>query len=275
MGMATSIAMMLSAAIAGVATSIFGPAGAIFFGAGLIALAFIIISFLKEPETPRSEPETEEQTSGKAGIWAGIKTIKDNPLLLTIIVIITLLNFIVSPLNVLFAPYVLELGADAKIYGFLSASLVLGNFLAMFVLNFVKIKKPLLVLGWGTFGIGLGLLGLALAPAAIISAMSLLLMGTIASVLNIAIRTIFQERVPADILGRTMGLVTALSQSAQPAGYVLAAALLAITSAKISFAAMAFAMAIASLLWLRPAVKKQFNLAANDQAPDRAKPVQQ
>ncbi len=261
MGLASTIAMLLSAAMAGIATSIVGPAGAIFVGAVLVLLALIIISFLREPKI---ELSGLQETAKKPGIMAGVQVLKDNPLLTAVIFMATLINFIVAPMAVLFAPYVLELGADATTYGILSAMVVLGSFIGMLLLNFIKIKRPLLVLGWGTFGIGGALFGLAVAPSQIIAAICIMSLGFISSILGIALSTIFQERVAPDVLGRTMGLMTALGQGAQPAGYILAGALLTITTARYSFAGMAVLMALASLLWLRPSIKRQFNAAEKD-----------
>jgi F0F1-type ATP synthase membrane subunit c/vacuolar-type H+-ATPase subunit K len=57
------------------------------------------------------------------------------------------------------------------------------------------------------------------------------------------------------LMGRAVGVMSALGQGAMPAGYALTGALLAVASAPSIFAGMFALMALSSLVWLRPSVR--------------------
>lgn len=259
MGLATTVATLLSAAAAGVATATLGVSGAIFLGAGFIMVALGFMCFLEEP-VAKAVPSASSQQA--PALMAGFKVLRDNPLLAVIVFMATLLNFILSPLTVLFAPYVLELGASAAGFGFLSAMVALGQLLGLIALNIIKIKQVLRVLTVGTFSIATALLALAFAPTLLFAVLAISVLGLSASIMGVTISTLFQERIPPDVLGRSMGLMSALTQAAQPAGFVAAAGLLTVTSVRRSFIMLGILMSLAATVWLRPRIKKQFHQSA-------------
>jgi MFS transporter, DHA3 family, macrolide efflux protein len=58
-----------------------------------------------------------------------------------------------------------EFSADVKVYGLLMAAYGIGNVAGAVVLSNIRMKEPMWMMGWGFVVLGLGFVGLALAPS--------------------------------------------------------------------------------------------------------------
>ena len=140
------------------------------------------------------------------------------------------------------------------------------------MMNFVKFNKVLQVVFLGSVGIALGLAGLAFAPTLPLAMCAMALAGVSASMINVQISTIFQNNIPPETLGRAYGLLSALTQGAQPLGYASAGFLLNVMPTRRIFLSMAGLLSLASLTWLRPTVRRHLQKEHEAPPPSQASP---
>lgn len=262
MGLAATVAALASFGVAGAATALLGPAGALFLGSALLLAATLALAFVREPAPPRSSASTSEsdraadgeaRTSG-AGWGVGFRTLRDSPLLASVALTAALINFVLAPAPVLFAPYVVALGGDATGYGALGMAIVAGQLLGSLLRSARSWGRPLAALVGGTVTLGAGLALLAVAPGLVPALACAAIVGLAASVLNVELQTLIQTRVDPERLGRSLGVFTALSRAAQPAGFALAGAVAGAMGPRDIFLVMGIVTAAMALLWLRPSV---------------------
>jgi MFS transporter, DHA3 family, macrolide efflux protein len=254
MGLANNMANLASLAVAGVLVSWLGSGGTLFAQAVLLGLAALCLAFLHEPTLERKNTTGKAPSVGSS-MAEGFKTILGSPALIALVTTATLLNFIVSPLGVLMAPYAKELGANATAYGLLGAAVVAGQLLGLVIMNVVKVARPVRWMIGGTLGVSGALLILAVAPHYTIAALGLLLAGSCAALINVQLEVFIQKSVSRELLGRAYGVLGALSMSAQPAGFALAGVLLGFVSIPHLLMGMALLLALAATAWLRPQVQ--------------------
>jgi DHA3 family macrolide efflux protein-like MFS transporter len=253
-GMASQFASLSAFAVAGIATGMLGVAPTLFIGVSMLLLSTLLMVFLKEPAVPKTMPEAQA-SEGRPNLLAGFRLLGRAPLLLSLVLTATLLNFILSPFTVILAPYADRFSAGAQGFGSLAAAIVAGKLLGLGLMNIFSVRRPLRVFVWGTLGMALGLLGLALAGDLVFAMGVILLIGTCASMMGVQLTTVFQKNVPKELMGRAVGVMSALVMGAMPAGYAIAGALLAVASVQSIFFGMAVLTALASLVWLRPGVR--------------------
>lgn len=258
MGLATTLASLFSFAAAGIATGLIGSSATLFFGAGLLFAATILILFFEEPviERPDDPAQSDSKQTLAQGLAEGARIIFRTPLLMAIVVTAAMINFILSPLAVLFAPLARSFQLDASGFGALSSAIAAGQFLGLILMNFVNVPKPLRLLLLTTIGMAAALLGLAYTNTVIVAIIAILFLSLCASLMGIELQVMLQKSVKPNLLGRAYGLMAALSMGAQPAGFAASGALLAVYPLRNVFLAMSGLMVVASLSWLRPSVKK-------------------
>jgi DHA3 family macrolide efflux protein-like MFS transporter len=149
---------------------------------------------------------------------------------------------------------VVALGGDASGYGALGMAIVAGQLLGSLLRSARSWGRPLAALVGGTVALGAGLAGIAVAPGLGAALAGAALVGLAAAVLNVELQTLMQTRVDPDRLGRSLGVFTALSRAAQPAGFALAGAVAGAVGPRDVFAVMGIVTVAMSLLWLRPSV---------------------
>lgn len=276
MGVATQFASLSSFVVAGLVTAALGVAAAMFIGAGLLLIGVLVMLLLKEPaiakeEVPQATTNDNRQSSNKlAFMLAGFRLLGRTPLLLSLALTATLLNFILAPFTVILAPYAEQLGAGVQGFGSLAAAVVAGKLLGLVLMNVFTVKRPLRMLVGGTLGVALGLLGMALSPNLIFAMGAIMFAGAWAAMMGVQLSTVFQKNVPKELMGRTVGVVSALGEGAAPAGYAVAGLLLAITAPASIFAGMFVLMVLASLVWLRPSVRDSLRPAVAEGAAEEA-----
>ena len=259
MGLANSTSSLASFALAGLATATLGPGGALLMGASLLIVATIIISFFGEPRA--TETDSEERVKTPVNSWAsfveGVRTIRENRLLISIITSVTLINLILAPMTVIFAPFAKQLGLDAVGYGLLASAVVAGQLLGFITMNIIKVRKTIWLLFGGTICISLALFGIAYVHNFVVVILLITTLGFCSSIMSVQLQVVFQKNLPREVLGRAYGLLSALSMGAQPAGYAATGALLALYPISTIFIGMGLLMAVGSLVWLRPTIREE------------------
>ncbi len=190
---------------------------------------FIHIPFEKLPRTAPIVPT----------IMADMKTgmryvMKENPLILKIILIATALNLFISPFFIVGMPYILRVSMQSSetLYGagmgFAQLCMIIGALLA----GSLTQKTTINTLKWYVYGTGFLLLGAALAVSPLVLGFGywppyilFLLMGggvmMLATLMSVFAITLVQKETPNQLLGKVMAIVMALAQCAAPVGQAL------------------------------------------------------
>ncbi len=137
--------------------------------------------------------------------------------------------FILGAFNALMVVYVRDtLHADSKIFGALMSAIGIGTIAgAGWVAKFAQQRPKILLVVWGIFGIGVGVLLFALAtnpPAAIACSLTL---GLAASAVLIPSQTLTQQETPPAMLGRVSSTSISLMTVAQLVGVAVSGKLAA------------------------------------------------
>ncbi|GGR78277.1 MFS transporter [Deinococcus sedimenti] len=259
MSLTGSLASLTGYALAGTATGFAGVHGAMLIGAMLLAAAIVTLWTLPEPRvqpTPGTPAADEEP---REGLLAGLKVIWANPLLFWTFAVSLLLNFVLIPLEVTLAPFARTLGLGAREFGFLSASISVGQLVGMLILSSYRLPRPWLALVGGTFGIAASIGGLSVATTLTQALVLLALAGLSAAVMNVQLSVMSQLNIPQAVMGRAYGVISSLSSAIQPLGYAGAAALLAWMPLQSIFLVIAALLAAAAAAWLHPTLRVGFD----------------
>jgi MFS family permease len=137
--------------------------------------------------------------------------------------------FVVGVFNAILAVYVREnLHGGARIFGALMSVMGLGTIAgAGWLAKFAQHRPKILLVVWGIFGLGVGVLLFALATTAPAAVTCSLAIGLAASAVLIPSQTLTQQETPAAMLGRVSSTSISLMTVAQLAGVAISGKLAA------------------------------------------------
>jgi len=205
------------------------------FGAPLLFLANgITYLFSAFSEYFITIPQTiPEQSTGWKAIMqdfirdtkVGFQYVWDNRGMRAVFFTSTFLNFLVSPIAVLFPFYIEDhLRATPDWFGYLMASIGVGSLIGYAIAGSLKIsgrtRSIILILFLTLLGVVFGALGLSRTP--LISLAMTFFMGLLSGVVNISIITVLQLTTPSEIRGRVFGLLGTIIGGLMPLGMGLA-----------------------------------------------------
>jgi MFS family permease len=267
MGLSLQLGGLASFALAGTATATLQVHGAFGVAAVLMGASACAILFVREPvESFRDRPQTNvasppRNTLGE--IWEAVLIIVRNPILLWSMLVVLLINLILTPLVPIMAPFAKqELRLGPAEFGYLSSSILLGGVLGLAAMNFVRVRRRLPVLVFGTLGIAVGIGGLAFVSHLVPALALLALGGLMASIMNVQLQAISQENIPREAMARTLGIGTAIGAATAPIGYAAAVGLLAVLPLRPILAGMGALLVPASLAWLQPSIRRALRTEA-------------
>lgn len=244
MGLAFSLALLVSYSLAGVATGALGVVGALALGEVIIFLGAIFLLPLKEPERLQAP-------CGQQGIWNGVRFVLQSRLLSLLVGVAMLLNLVFAPLSALLAPLARLLGSGAAGYGWLSAAFFAGQILSMAVLNFVSLSPATGLFLGSLFG-GCAVVGLSQAGGLPVGLSALFVAGLATGVANVQVQTLLQKLVPLALMGRVMGTLQGLLVGIQPVGLALTSLLVGHLGVRRILLAAGAWVTLAAFLWLLP-----------------------
>ncbi|KKM11107.1 hypothetical protein SY88_10265 [Clostridiales bacterium PH28_bin88] len=162
---------------------------------------------------------------GRRAIWeeftAGLRYLVRTPFTAAIVPVSIVVNFAAGPIFVLMpglAKDVLGLGPEG--FGLLQSAMALGMVLGSVMAGILgtRLNKGWLLI-WGLLFMGLSLAMVGAVPKMTVSLAGLLVMGASNGVMNVTVISMFQERIPGQLLGRVFGAFGAVTFSiAQPLG---------------------------------------------------------
>jgi MFS family permease len=211
---------LLGPIIAGVLVAVLGTTTVLYIDAATFLVSALIIARLL-PAMP-----SLLQAGGRYldEVREGIAFLRSNQLLVTILMAALVLNFFAAPFGGVFLPvFASDQDWGARSLGFLfsgfGAGMILGS--VMFGAIGVRFKRRTWLLAALIYlGVMMALLSVAsILPVAVgLTVLSGIALG----IINPVVGTVFLEQVPAELRGRVLGAMGALSMCASPLGMLVA-----------------------------------------------------
>ena len=221
--MSAQTSILVGQALGGVLYVAWGPAVLLLLDAASFAYAGIA-TWLLPPDRPvlqataslrlRFARYAADTAAGMAYVWRRTG-------MTTVLAIFAGVNCLFMPVFVLLPFYAREvLGAGPEWYGFLlsgsGVGALAGSVAASVVLRRIRAHAALVRVCLG--GVAASVLLLAATGSTWLALSSFVAIGALSSLLNVTVITAFQSAVPAEVRGRVMALVIALSTAAVPIG---------------------------------------------------------
>jgi MFS family permease len=215
----TSSSRLIGPIIAGGLIAIIGASKVLWADAASFAISAVIVAAL----VPGTKPVATEHGRYFEDVLAGLRFLKEDRLLRTIVMAAAATNFLDAPL---FSPvlpvFAKEQFGSASDLGFMLAGLGAGAIAGALIYGSVGAKfpkRPQLVAFFVLFGLPLFILAASHALPVAIGAMALL--GLATGGINPLALTAIQERTPPEMLARVFGSVMASALIAAPLGALL------------------------------------------------------
>jgi MFS family permease len=186
-------------------------------------------------------------------LLSGLRFIRGNRLIRTLVIAVAVTNFIDAPLTVAFPVFARDVYDSATALGLMFAATGAGALIGTFIYGGVGrrfSRRRTYIFCFIAASAAFGSL-VALPPLAVTVAI-LVLGGAFAAPLNPVLDTVFQERVPPELRGRVFGAITALAWIAMPLGALVGGALLELLGlrATLAIVAVSYLVATVSMLFI-------------------------
>lgn len=263
--MGVQVSLLVGLAAGGALYAALGPA--ILFVADGLSYLFsagteMFIRLPPRPQTERGGSMRVVLSRYRADTVEGLRYCIADPGRRGFMVLAAGLNFLFMPIFVLLPLYVERvLGASSSWYGFLLAGLSGGALLGLLCAGRLgdrgRLRGP--VLSGALLGTGACMAVLGQADHTVVALVILIGIGTMTSIVNVLVITLIQIRTPAQMRGRALAVLIALTSLATPLGLALGGHFGEIASGRIptlfGMAGLA-AMALSGALLSRPAVRR-------------------
>lgn len=237
--------LLLGPIVAGLLIVTLGAANVLWFDAATFVVSAVMVGAL----VPRAGDSRFTRGRYLDELWAGVRFIRQDRLLVWLVGIVAVLNFLEAPVwGVILPVYAEETFGSAGALGLMFASLGAGSIVGTVAYGAVGHRLPRrAVFVTGYLFIGLPQFVLAFTPPLWLAMAMLAVIGMAAGPLNPILMTVRQERVPPEMRGRVFGTMTALAYVAIPVGLVSGGFLLEAVGMRTSLVAIAAAYVAISL----------------------------
>lgn len=271
---AARLAQLLGPAAGGLLIAAGGAHNALLFDAATFAISATAVA-IAVPTLRRVAEAKTEHAEGLGDYLAelaeGLRFIREDTLVLSIVIVYTATEFLDAPLT----PVILPVYADS-VYGSaaklglmvagLGAGALAGSLLFGAVGHLVR-RGRLFV--WSMIALQLPFWVLAATPALPVAMLCLFVTGLAAGLLNVLLHTAVQDRIPHHVLGRVLGTFFAIGMSAVPLGMTLAGWLLETVGLRYTMIALAACYAAVTVgLTFNPLLRNMSALP-EDTIPER------
>jgi DHA3 family macrolide efflux protein-like MFS transporter len=177
------------------------------------------------------------------------------------LVLASLINFLSTPMVVLFPFYVdLYLKAGPRWYGFLMASISAGSVIGFILAGTLGLKGKSRMVGiLGAMFLYPAFFGvLAVTRSTWVALVAVLLGGITVGLINVYFMTMLQSATPTELRGRVMGLMTTLSLGLMPLGMILGGVVGDLTGKNVPLilsVCVGLAFLVTLLVGMRPACR--------------------
>ena len=245
--------------------------------AGTFIVALIPLLMIAIPSVRKKQEESKDKPSFRKEFVEGLAFVKSRKGLLALIVLATVLNFLIMPMNTLYPYFIMvdHLG-DASNVAFVVAFFQ-GGMLAGGLLMSVKkeFKRRMTLMTSVLYVQCLGYAMAALTPTGAFWFMAIgaLIMGSTFPVGNVLIQTIIQTIVPVEIFGRVNSVMISLANVASPAGMVLSGLMAELIGTVNLFLACSIAMVLSlTLSWIFSGVRHLDKIEAHNEEEEHSQP---
>ena len=232
-----------------------GLAGLVIAGLGLQtalllnAASFYIVAWilLTAGPMPRSEPEEGDT---RTRIRAGVRYLRENVILRRLLIAQGLAFVFFSaviPIEVIYAKQ--SLGTNDTGYGVMLASWGVGMLLGSLVFARVRRAPLITLLGLSTLAVGVGYLGLSVAPDLALACVASVIGGTGNGVQWVSAISAVQELTEAGMQARVMSVLESIGAAMPGVGFVVGGLIAAVATPRTTFLVAGFGvLAIVALI---------------------------
>jgi DHA3 family macrolide efflux protein-like MFS transporter len=254
----TQATILVGQAVGGVLYAQWGAAGLLLFDALSFGYAALVTRFIPaDRKKPRQTISLRRSlTNYVIETTDGLRFVRRQLGMVQLLVTFAGVNFLFMPIFVLLPLYVrTSLAAGVEWYGFLLAGsgggALCGAALAGVFLSHGRTNTRMLAMC--VAAIAAAVLVVSATSVAWIAFIAFVAVGIFSAMINVIVITMFQTSVPADLRGRVMAVVVALSTAAVPLGMGLGGVMGDVwrDSLRTIFAACGVAMAILMLVQIR------------------------
>ncbi len=216
-------AILVGPAAAGLLIAWIGSSNVLWLDAGTFAI-------------PSSDLKPAEGSKYLDDLKEGMQFLRQNRLILTLMITVAITNFLDAPLfSVVMPVYAKEIFGDATKLGIIISSFGAGAMIGTLIFGAIGARlprRPIYIVSFVL--VGLPFWALAFTPPFPVVAGLLFLAGVMSGPINPLIMTVAQEHIPQEMRGRVFGMVSAGAFVAAPLGMVLAGYLLEYSSITIT-----------------------------------------
>lgn len=215
----TSSSLLVGPAIAGGLIALIGPSKVLWVDAASFAFSAVMVAAL----VPSTKTVASEHGNYFEDVLAGLRFLKNDRLMRTILIAAACTNFLDTPLfSVVLPVFANEQYGHASDLGLMLAGMGAGSVAGALLFGSVGArfpKRPQLIAFFVLFGLPLFIL--AFSPPLLVSVGAMALVGLATGGINPLAITAIQERTPAEMLARVFGSVIAAALIAAPLGALL------------------------------------------------------
>jgi MFS family permease len=247
------VAWILGPAVgAGLIASV-GAVNSFWVSASLFIVAALAISFLRVGDAAKESREVAK-TSGEetnSSIRIGVKTLWDDKVLRTLSVALLIIAAVYLPTEAVVLPTYFEDVDNPRGLGFVISALAAGSTVGSFGYGWISARmKRKTLIRLILLGSALSIIPMAFLPPLSVLMLSGFLLGLSWGPYNPLISSLVQQRVPAHLHGRVLGVQTAVFYAAPPLGMVLAGLSVESYGIKATYIVLAGVLSITSILVL-------------------------
>ncbi len=216
--------MLVGPALAGVLIAWLGTSNVLLIDAATFAFSAGLFFLAVAAPQPVARESKEADESYLSQLKTGLRYLRTDRLIRTIIVVVSITNFLDAPVFAVLLPvYAQETLGAATGLGFMIAAFGAGAVLSALAFGVMGSRLPRRLTFITAFAAAsTPFWVLAASPPYLVAAASLFVGGLAAGSLNPLILTVAQERIPRELRGRVFGLVMAVAFAAAPLGMLLA-----------------------------------------------------
>ncbi len=250
-----SFSSLVGPAMAGVLIAHLGASNVLWIDAATFAVSALIISALV-PSMPLHQRQSRRYHDE---VLDGFRFLRQDRLLLTIMIIAAILNFVGPPTFTVVMPvFARQEFGSAQALGFILAGFGAGSLIGGAAFGMVGSRLPRRAASIALLGLSsAAIAGMAWLPSVVVSTVLTGVFGFAVGSVNPLVYTLLQERVPPDLRGRIFGTVLGIALLAAPVGMLVAGTSVQALGVRTVFLAVAAVQALVTLSMLfQPALKE-------------------
>jgi MFS family permease len=207
--------------LAGILVAVLGATNVLWIDAATFACSALLVAGLV-PSRPTSPSETLPPTTYVADLAAGLRFIRGDRLLRSLIVIDAASALTISPIFAVILPvYANEVFGRSAYLRIMAAGFGAGALLGVTVYGACARRVSRRVILVGAFlALSAPLAVISLLPGIVLAVVTLVALGIARGPVSPLLMTVAQERTPASMRGRVFGLINAVALAALPLGLI-------------------------------------------------------